>query len=233
MSFRSSLLFLVVTALAAVRSAHACIFCPFLPKGMIPTQCYDQLQEAGECFVQRNCRRCLAGAGAQLNSASRVGAVIDNFFYMPVDADTCAEFEEPICPLTQECCSSCRGRINSLYRCMVRNSNGMSARSVELQRTCALDCRGSSTMGGGTSTPGTPRPRPTMGPQATPAPEVDASEDGVNGTEPVYIGENATDTNVTEPVYVAESNATDPNMADPVVVADGRVSALRGADFGY
>jgi hypothetical protein len=129
----------VLLVLLATPQAFAGLFERTLPIGLVPASCMSQLDQAGMCFMQHDCRTECFPEG-NLNSASRVGEALE-FFYIPDEATDCVEFQEPICPLTEKCCSICRPRINSLYRCIIRNTAGLSETVIELQRTCPLNCK--------------------------------------------------------------------------------------------
>jgi hypothetical protein len=129
----------ILLILLVTPQAFAGLFDRMVPPGLVPSVCNGQLEEAGMCFMQHNCRENCLPEG-NFNSASRLAEALD-FFFMPIDATDCFEFQEPICPLTERCCSVCRARINSLYRCMVRSTAGMSETVIDLQRTCPLNCK--------------------------------------------------------------------------------------------
>jgi hypothetical protein len=130
----SSLLLLFVAA----PQVFGVLFNGLLPPGIIPAQCQTQLDQAGMCFMQQSCaEKCFPDTS--LGSAAKINKALE-FYYTPSDATDCAEFQDPICPLTKTCCSPCRSRINSLYRCIIRNTAGLSPEVQELQRTCPLNC---------------------------------------------------------------------------------------------
>jgi hypothetical protein len=148
LAYKTILLVLMVTP-----QTFAGLFDRVLPPGLVPSDCNSQLDDAGMCFMQHDCRNeCLPEGN--LNSASRLSAALD-FFFLPTDATDCVEFQEPICPLTETCCSVCRPRINSLYRCIVRKTPGLSETVIELQRTCPLNCKKNATAAAMNRTTGT------------------------------------------------------------------------------
>ena len=43
-------------------------------------------------------------------------------FYIPADAQTCSEMEDPICPAVT-CCPACKNELIALYKCIILESD--------------------------------------------------------------------------------------------------------------
>ena len=107
----------------------------------IPQACTDLglMNDLIMCFVEEPL--CLE------NCFPREGTTPE-FFRLPDDLDLlmgdCAEFEEPVCMIT-ECrhCTPCATIINDLYRCVVNEMRFVEPQ-LKLLVNCPLDCSGDS-----------------------------------------------------------------------------------------
>ena len=65
-----------------------------------------------------------------------------DFLFVPDYAESCAEFEEPLCwPRNLPgCCPPCARVFRSLYRCIIMETPGLDAGIITLLQTCPLNC---------------------------------------------------------------------------------------------
>lgn len=153
----------------ATTVVNAALFDHLLPADLVPSACTSLLDQAGVCIVQQKCQTRCFGSDVSFNSPGMVKQAI-SFFYIPVDAETCLDFEAPICPLHQ-CCANCQGKLNALYRCMIRNTNGISQALLDLHRQCPLRCSESNVVSSSNPTRAParlPTKRPTKQPTKRP-----------------------------------------------------------------
>mmetsp|Transcript_14942 Transcript_14942/g.34211 ORF Transcript_14942/g.34211 Transcript_14942/m.34211 type:complete len:338 (+) Transcript_14942:210-1223(+) len=76
--------------------------------------------------------------GATGNSITITSPAMENF-YIPVDATTCAEMEDPICPATA-CCPACEDELVMLYQCIIIMSD-YTTHLENLAQSCPMDCK--------------------------------------------------------------------------------------------
>ena len=176
---------------------------------LIPTECVNsELLKAGFCTVQNSCASICFG-----QDTSRSQAALFNLdstglanFYIPNEATSCDEFQDPICPATN-CCPACKTELNALYRCIIRKGNYEDIDET-LTNYCTLDCRDWSHLGNNNGV--VPTSPPTDVEIETNSNSTDFNETNVE----IETDSNFTDFNETDDEIEIDSNFTDFNETE-------------------
>mmetsp|Transcript_28463 Transcript_28463/g.53516 ORF Transcript_28463/g.53516 Transcript_28463/m.53516 type:complete len:217 (+) Transcript_28463:190-840(+) len=183
----------MVLALLSGSSVRAGNFDHLFPNGIIPLTCSGDLDKAGVCVAARSChKKCFQPTSGPNTTAAYVNAALE-LFYIPVEAQSCADFEDPICPFTT-CCTSCQREFKSLYRCIITDTNGTQALFPFLK--CSLNCTGSNSVDTSNST----LPANNTGESIVVVADGDAASNSslpINSTDVNILGNGTNTTNTT------------------------------------
>ncbi|KAG7337599.1 hypothetical protein IV203_021851 [Nitzschia inconspicua] len=111
---------------------------------LIPSACLSILNNAVlPCIFDPLNGNCLPRCFDPAPAGSSLPIALD-FLNIPLDAETCTEFEEPFCfpDILPGCCPTCAGALRRLYRCVALNDGpAMGEANIQvLARACPLDC---------------------------------------------------------------------------------------------